>query len=127
MANNVKTLPTAETLETPTAKMVRESNPLHSVVDSLGRTIQYRTLNVIERARLARVLGADSGNPIYFGMMATAYAVQDIDGHRGPPKTNINFLESRLEWLGDEGWDAIADDSRQRTEQDEDPIDAAKN
>ena len=78
-------LPKIETLETPTQQMVRESNPVRTVTDSLGRTIRYKNLTILERARLARVLAEHASNPVYFGMVATAAAVIDIDGDLGPP------------------------------------------
>lgn len=125
----VRELPKIETIESPTQRIVRESNPLREVVDSLGRTIHYKNLTILERARLARVLGEHSNNAIYFGMLATAAAVVDIDGEPGPPKSTINFLESRLSWLQDEGWDAIIADDRARADAEavEDPIVSAKN
>ena len=112
-------LPKMETLETPTAKMVRESNPVRTVVDELGRTIHYKNLTILERARLARVLAEHSSNAIYFGMLATAAAVIDIDGEPGPPKTKTSFLEARLEWLKDEGWAALIKDDRERADDEE--------
>lgn len=123
-------VPRIETLddESPTVKMVRESNPVRTVVDAQGRTIRYKNLTVLERARLARVLAEHATNAIYFGMLATAAAVIDIDGEPGPPKTKMSFLEGRLEWLGDDGWDAIIADDRTRAEAaDEDDKLAIKN
>jgi hypothetical protein len=124
------TLPKIETVETPTEKMVRESNPVRTVVDDLGRTIRYKNLTILERARLARVLGEHASNPIYFGMLATCAAVIDIDGDAGPPKTKLSFLETRLEWLKDEGWTALIQDDRERNadeEDQEDKVQSAKN
>jgi hypothetical protein len=122
-------LPKIETLETPTQKMVRESNPIRTVVDSMGRTIRYKNLSILERARLARVLSEDARNPIYFNMLATAACIIDIDGDPGPPKTTVNFLEGRLGWLGDDGWDAMIKDDRERVEAEDkqDDRDAIKN
>ena len=110
----VRELPKIETMETPTQKTVRESNPVRTVVDEDGRTIRYKNLSILERARLARTLGEHSSNGVYFGMIATACAVVDIDGDVGQPKTTLNFLEARLAWLGDSGWDALIADDRAR-------------
>lgn len=125
----LRELPKIDTIESPTQKIVRESNPVREVTDVLGRTIHYKNLTILERARLARTLAEHSNNTIYFGMLATAAAVVDIDGDPGPPKTTINFLEGRLAWLQDEGWDAIIADDRARADAEflEDPITAAKN
>src|SRR5882672_12854595 len=101
----VHAIPKAETLdgESPTKQIVRESNPIRTVVDVQGRTIRYKNLTILERARLARALGELSSNLSYFGMVATAACVIDIDGDSGFPKTKPSFLEQRLEWLGDDG------------------------
>lgn len=116
--------PTIETLET---SFVKESNPVRTVTDASGRVIRYKNLSIMERARLARVLAEHSNNGPYYGMLATAAAVIDIDGEAGPPKTKISFLEGRLEWLGDDGWDAIIADDRMRNEVEENEKVAIKN
>ena len=67
-----QTIPSAETVEMPSHRLVRESNPVHEVTDELGRMIRYRNLSILDQARLAKALGEHSGNLMYSRMIAFA-------------------------------------------------------
>jgi hypothetical protein len=114
MKPEAKTLPKAEVVETPTQTLIKERNPIRTVVDELGRTIRYRRLSVLERARMSRALGEHATNVAYAGDIGIAACVIDIDGDIGPAKTTLNHLEGRLAWLGDEGYEAVLMDHRNR-------------
>lgn len=114
MPISAKTLPKTEAADSPSEAIVKERNPVHTVVDELGRTIRYRYLSVLERARICRALGEHASNTEYAGLIGYAAIVLDIDGDSGPPKTTLAHLEHRLEWLRDEGYAAILKDHVER-------------
>jgi hypothetical protein len=76
-------------------------------------------MTILERVRIARIVGEAATNPMYWNPIATAAAIIDIDGDLGPPKSKISFLEARLEWLQDEGWEAVILDNIARIEAEE--------
>lgn len=114
MPIKAETLPQKADTETPTEALIKERNPVRTVVDERGRKIRYKTMSVLERARLSRALGEFASNPVYAADVGVAAAVIDIDGELGPPKTSVLQLEYRLEWLGDEGYEAVVEDNRER-------------
>ena len=103
--------------ETPTQKIVSESRPKKTVVDSRGRTIIWRTMSILDQAKLYRAVGAEnSKNQAYMNLVNVAGAVLTIDGEIGPIPTTMLFAEMRVEWLGDEGYEAILDEVTKEAE-----------
>lgn len=95
--------------ETPAQKMMRESRTPQTVVDSRGRTIVYKRLSVLDTARLLRHVGSEAAqNQMYMNYVNLAAMVQSIDNEPGPPATSLMMIESRMDWLGDEGFEAVS-------------------
>lgn len=121
----ISTLPSAS-IESPTQKVVREARPQKTVRDAEGRTIIYRPLSILDQARLYRAIGAEhSKNSSYMNLVNVAAAVVSIDNDTGPPLTTLLMIESRMSWLGDEGYVAIlAEAQREADEMMDDAVEA---
>lgn len=99
---------TAPAAPSPSAAIVKAARPERTVVDSLGRTIVFKGLSVLDSAKLFRAAGADAaGNAEYMGLARVAATVVSIDGQQRPPAINLLQLDSRIGWLGDEGYEAL--------------------
>jgi hypothetical protein len=107
--------------ETPTQKIVKENRPKKTVMDIAGRTIVYRTMSILDQARLYRAVGPDAArNGPYMNLMNVAAAVISIDGDIGPQPTTMSFAEMRMNWLGDDGYMAVLAEVQRQNEEDMD-------
>ncbi|WP_248769062.1 hypothetical protein [Pseudomonas sp. MWU12-2345] len=80
-----------------------------SLQDGLGRTIQLRTLDPLQKSRVVMAVGADNAaNSIYMGAFAfpAACVVYIDDVGFGLPQ-NLKQIDAVLAELGAEGMDAI--------------------
>ena len=74
-----------------------------------GRKITCKRLGWLDQARLARVLGPElSANEQYLGIATLAFMVTHIDGKPVAAAVSAEWIEARMQQLGDEGIDAIA-------------------
>ena len=98
---------TAATASNP-QPVVAENGKTATVVDELGRTITVRKLGPLDRMRLFRVVGAEaSENGQYMGLAALAACVTAIDGVQKSFPLNQIQLDSMVQSLEDEGFNAI--------------------
>lgn len=101
--------PSDAVAETPSQKLIRENQKSRTktLTDELGRTIIYRGLGPLEQMKLYGALGEMSSNEQYSRYAQIAISVQSIDGNSGPPSTSRSFIEARVDWIGEEGFNAI--------------------
>lgn len=96
-------------LSTAAALMGGDQYAPAEVVDSRGRRLIVKRLRVLDRMRLADMVGTSSAqNPEYFGFAMLAATVTHIDDRALPKIANKNWLEARVAELDDEGLDAVA-------------------
>jgi len=77
--------------------------------DSLGRTLKYRRLGALDRARLFKAVGPqNSQNAPYLGMAMIACSCTFVDEIPIPFPTRDSEVENAIARLGDEGMDAIS-------------------
>lgn len=80
-----------------------------TVLDSRGRTLTVRRLNVLDRLRLFKAAGSVlAENSPWLGMAVLAASVAEIDGVPVPVPINEHQIEATVVRLGDEGLTAIA-------------------
>lgn len=95
--------------ETPTQQVVKAAGKTTLVTDSLGRHIQIRKLNALQRMRLHEVVGSAAGNMQYMGIAGLAVCVTAIDGESIAFPTTKRELEAIVQRLDDEGLAAIGE------------------
>ena len=80
------------------------------VVDSLGRRIKLRELDMLEESRLIFAIGSErASNPVYVQAYALpAACAAEIDGESYSVPQNLSQLEARMKILGRDGMNAIA-------------------
>lgn len=100
-----------------TVKVTEAAAPVHvdqkpkfeSVQDGLGRTIQLRTLDPLQQARLVMTVGGDvAQNSVYMnGFALPAAMVAHIDDDFFGFPASVKQIETMLTLLGNEGMAAI--------------------
>jgi hypothetical protein len=80
-----------------------------TVSDARGRKIEVRKLKTLDRMRLVELVGAaNAANEQYLGFAMLAYSVSSIAGNPvGRPTTKL-ALESIVQELDDDGFDAVS-------------------
>ncbi len=93
----------------PAARLVREAAATFDATTTDGRRIALRRMNVLDRLRLFKAVGAElAGNDAYLGIAYLACAVSSIDGVPVPSPANEAQIEALVGRLGDDGIEAIA-------------------
>ncbi len=89
---------------TPSAKIIKKSNEIKTVKDSVGRVIAYKTLKPSDQLEMVSLIGTEKAiNPITISMCSAAYRAISIDGiPMFPPESYKDLLEN-MDLLGDEG------------------------
>lgn len=98
------------TVTEPVAPVHTDQKPkFESVQDSLGRTIQLRTLDPLQQARLVMTVGGDvAQNSVYMnGFALPAAMVAHIDDDFFGFPASVKQIETMLTLLGNEGMAAI--------------------
>lgn len=120
-------MPIAPTIKTvselpqdkPSDTLIKQNRGQKTVKDINGRTIIYRTLSILDQARLYRAVGSEhSKNGPYMNLMNVAAAIVTIDGDIGPQPTTMSFAEMRMDWLGDDGFMAVLTEVQREAEED---------
>jgi hypothetical protein len=76
-------------------------------LDELGRRIVVKRLNALEKMRLTRLAGADSGNAGYASYLMLAASLVSIDGEPEAFPQTIRAVEAIVAQLGDEGLEVV--------------------
>lgn len=97
------------TVETPTATVVKAANVAETVVDSQGRTIKVQKLGALQRLRMHEVLGALGSNEGYMAIAGVAFCVREIDGEAVPMPRTKNEIEALVQRLDEHGLAAASD------------------
>jgi hypothetical protein len=93
----------------PTVQVLHETAGVEAT-GADGRRYTLRGMNVLDRLRLFKAVGAElANNEAYLGIAYLAFAVSAIDGVPVPLPANEQQLESLVNKLGDSGIAAIAD------------------
>lgn len=78
------------------------------VVDEKNRQLTLRTLDVLEEARLVRMLGSDTTNMVYMnGYVIPTVSVAAIDGEAFDLPRSLRELEGNIKQLGAHGIKAV--------------------
>jgi hypothetical protein len=94
----------------PSARLVRDASAPFEAVDAGGRRYALRRMNVLDRLRLFKAVGAElAGNEGYLGIAYLACAVAAIDDVPMPTPVNEHQVEAMVGRLGDDGIAAVAD------------------
>lgn len=95
-------------MNTPTARLLRDAaSPLTAVVAD-GRKLTLRRMNVLDRLRLFKAVGAElAANDAYLGIAWLASAVTAIDDIPIPAPANEQQIEALVLRLGDDGIEAV--------------------
>jgi hypothetical protein len=94
----------------PTAQLLREAAAAFEATGADGRRYTLRGMNVLDRLRLFKALGAElANNEAYLGIAYLAFAVSAIDDVPVPTPASEQQLEALVGKLGDSGIAAIAD------------------
>jgi hypothetical protein len=105
----------------PSQTIVQSAYQETTVTDRKGRTIKFRRLNALDRARLFKAAGAaDSQNAPYVGMAMIAAHATEIDGVPIPFPNKQADIESIIARLDDPGMDAIAGELAKELDTDDD-------
>lgn len=82
-----------------------------TVTDSLGRSIDFKPMNVRDTARIVKIIGRedprDAQNQTYVALALVAASVVAIDGVPAQPITRPQHIEDAIGLLGDEGYAAV--------------------
>lgn len=83
--------------------------PSDIVVDSLGRTLKIKPLDILSESRLTRTMGADAAmNAAYMlGFVFPAVSVCEIDGEPVIQPATLREVEAAIQRLGREGLAAV--------------------
>ncbi len=94
----------------PAAQLLRETTAPIDATGADGRRYTLRAMNVLDRLRLFKAVGAElANNEAYLGIAYLAFAVSAIDGVPVPTPVNEQQLEVLVGKIGDSGIAAIAD------------------
>jgi hypothetical protein len=94
----------------PGARLVRDAVAQFEATDAAGRRYSLRRMNVLDRLRLFKAVGAElAGNDAYLGIAYLACAVSAIDDVPIPTPINEQQVEAMVGRLGDAGIAAVAD------------------
>jgi len=97
-------------MDTPSQEIIAASNATEDLKDALGRAIQIKRLNALDRMRLFEIVGADNvRNDYYLGYATLAFQVVKIDGENIPRPNSKIALEGLVQRLGDDGITAVAE------------------
>ena len=94
-------------MNTPSHSIIAEAAGTLTIVDGLGRTIEYRRPTALDRFRLFRAIGPMASNQHYLGMAMLAVCATSIDGVPLPFPTTEAALDAAIHRLGNEGTDAL--------------------
>ena len=96
--------------ETPSARIVLDAAAPMSALSADGRRFTLRRMNVLDRLRLFKAVGAElANNEAYLGIAYLACAVSAIDEVPVPAPVNEQQIEAMVGRLGDDGVAAVAD------------------
>jgi hypothetical protein len=92
--------------ETPSQSITKPR--IVTITDTRGRKIEVRKLKTLDKMRLYELVGSSNAeNSQYLGFAALAYSVVSIDGNPiGRPATKL-ALETTVQELDDDGFDAV--------------------
>ena len=94
----------------PSARLVLEATAPFEAIGADGRRYTLRRMNVLDRLRLFKAVGAAlAGNDAYLGIAYLACAVSAIDDVPVPVPVNEQQVEAMVGRLGDTGIAAVAD------------------
>jgi len=97
--------------QTPSAKIMSESNPIRTIRDADDRTISWRRMSVLDQARMMRAVGAEySNNTAFMTIAMIACMVVEIDGVPSLTPKTLPQIDAAIERLGDKGYNAVSDD-----------------
>ena len=95
------------TSESPTDTIVKKAAERVTVKDSKGRSIAIKKLTPLDRMRMSKAAGADNAtNQPYMLYALVACSVVSIDGEGSIVPTTERQLETAIEVLGEEGYEA---------------------
>jgi hypothetical protein len=94
---------------TPSGRIVAAANAEKETKDILGRSIFYRRLGALDKARLFKAVGPQNApNAPYVGMALLASSATMVDGVPLPFPATDAMIEAAIARLGDEGLEAVA-------------------
>lgn len=102
-------------VQTPSARIIADAQKTKTIVDAAGRSITFRSLSVLDQARILKAIGAaQSENGPYVRLACIALSVMEIDGVPVPRAVNDAGVEAAISRLGDEGFMALSVDMERR-------------
>jgi hypothetical protein len=118
--------------ETPSQEIIAAANVKVAVTDSRGRSIEIRKLKTLDTMRLFEIIGSEnSKNLPYLGFAMLAYGVVSIDGRQILRPATKLALETIIQTLDDDGFDAVAQGMKKHfqveTKSEDEAMDAVKN
>jgi hypothetical protein len=109
----------------PSERLLAAAQEGLAVTDSLGRRLDLRRLDALDKLRLFKAVGpALAQNQPYLGMALLACSVVAVDGVPCPRPTEETLIERAVQRLGDAGLAAVAEVLRSDPPPD---MDTAKN
>lgn len=101
-----RTVTTDNEDDAPTPKPSRDPK-IKTTTDSLGRKIDYKSLNVMDELKVAKAAGQYADNRSVMTFYYLAQSIVSIDGEPGIPITNERTADARVRWVGTEGYNAV--------------------
>jgi len=94
---------TLNTVESPSAQVVKSAQKEVVVTDDLGRQLTIRRFGALQRFDLIDILGSTTQNQMLMGQAATAVSVVKIDGDAVRFPGSKSELRKLVDRLGNEG------------------------
>lgn len=90
-------------IETPSEKIINESNQAIKILDARGRAIVLKKPNVLDQFRIVEIVGPETAkNEVYMAMIMPILYVDSIDGISAIFGTK-GELEALISRLGEDG------------------------
>jgi hypothetical protein len=99
-----------KTGEAPSEQLVAAAKAYETVTDSTGRAISVRKLTPFDCMQMSKVVGGESAtNQMYMVYAMVAYSVKEINGETVVPPRTERELETIVQRLGEEGFEAASE------------------